>query len=333
MIPSQIPSATSSKQFAILPLATLAAFGECSRTEILTYSALAAHADSYGYCWPGRERLASLTGLDPCRISKATRGLVDKGLIRKDYTPHSHVAYTLLLGYPRPETGGVPKLTPRTDQPNSKEKEPHCRPAAPLPPSAALIFEAARPDPTPPPQAPEPPIADLAVLKTPPPDCIPESWIELARQLRPDLSVDLIRASADKFLDYHRAKGTVRKSWVYEWKPWIRNERAPRTPKPPARDSRYSHTATPLTPEQKAAMDAKLAAVEAHNQKQHEARLEGYHRATGKQDKQEPATPVQRPIDRVVEETERERQRRIEIERQRVMTIWEAKMRERGGAE
>ena len=289
-----------SAQFAIIPLATLASLAECSRTEILAYTALAAHADETGYCWPGRARLATLTGLDPTRISKATAGLVAKGLIHKDYTPRSHVAYTLLSEYPR-QISGVPKLTPRTDHQNSKEKEPFH--------GTVFSEKPARQDPEP--ATPATPAPALQTLKTPPPDCIPDSWIEDARQLRPDISLPQLTTTAAVFLDHYRAKGTVLKTWRYAWIGWIRKERVYKGPKAAPKPANTGK-AIPLSPEQKAALDARTAALEAFSREQHEARLNAYRASIpAKGDKP-------RAIDATLETDERQRQRRIEQERQRI---------------
>ena len=288
-----------SAQFAIIPLATLASLAECSRTEILAYTALAAHADETGYCWPGRARLATLTGLDPTRISKATAGLVAKGLIHKDYTPRSHVAYTLLSEYPR-QISGVPKLTPRTDQLSLKSKEP--------PRCGTVFLEPPIPQNPEPPATPAPP---LESLKTPPPDCTPDEWIEQARQLRPDIPLSQLQTTAAVFLDHYRAKGTVLKTWRYAWIGWIRKERVYKGPKAAPKPANTGK-AIPLSPEQKAALDARTAALEAFSREQHEARLNAYRASIpAKGDKP-------RAIDATLETDERQRQRRIEQERQRI---------------
>ena len=306
MLSLATPASTPSKQFAQVFLDTLSsALSGCTRSELLTYTSLAAHADPQGHCWPGRERLSALTGLDIHHISRATRGLVEKGIIRKDAVGR-RVHYTLLDRVSASASRPVPIRSPRTEQKIQNQKSaPATEPSRIEPPDSptALCSQEI-----------------LQTLKTPPPDGIPDSWIELARQLRPDLAVELIEQSAEVFLNHFRAKGTLLKQWVYAWKNWIKKERAPRTPKPPSRDSRYSHTATPLTPEQKAVRDARIAAMDEVLKQQHEDRLAGYRRAS-QQDKQEPTTPIQRPIDRAVEETERERQQRIELERQRVLKI------------
>ncbi len=68
----------------------------CTRAEILTYSALALHADPNGHCWPSREQLSLITHLNKSQISKATSGLERKGLIRKEINSGNQVDYYLL---------------------------------------------------------------------------------------------------------------------------------------------------------------------------------------------------------------------------------------------
>ncbi len=249
------PALNPSKPFAQIFLATLAeSLSGCTRSEILTYTALSAHADPAGHCWPGRARLSELTGLDVHHVSRATSALAAKGIIRKRVVAGRRVHYTLLDRALRSRNQPVPICAPITDQQDLNPKEP-CQPAPPLPPTAALSFE----EPTQP-QNPELDFvalapADVAVIKTPPPDCIPELWIGLARELRPDLSLDHIQKSADTFLDHYRAKGTVLRQWIYAWKNWIKRERVPKPrpikPVPPQ--------PTPLSAEERAERDAIVA--------------------------------------------------------------------------
>lgn len=93
------------------------------------------------------------------------------------------------------------------NQPESAEPEPTAEPVA-----VALSSEA------------------LRAVKTLVPDGVPASWIEAGQVLRPDLPVEVIRSSAEVFLDHHRAKGTVLTDWLPAWRNWLRRERAPKGP-------------------------------------------------------------------------------------------------------
>ncbi len=86
------------ERFAMTPISALLALGaRCTRAEILTYTALELHADkNTGFCNPGRETLAAITGLPENRITKATTSLEKKGFIRKEQPDPFHVHYFLL---------------------------------------------------------------------------------------------------------------------------------------------------------------------------------------------------------------------------------------------
>ncbi len=110
MIPVSAPRCTPSRfnpsfvpppkreRFAMTPLGALQALGaSCTRAEILTYTALELHADKdTGFCNPGRETLAAITGLPENRVTKATTSLEKKGFIRKEQPDPFHVHYFLL---------------------------------------------------------------------------------------------------------------------------------------------------------------------------------------------------------------------------------------------
>ena len=231
---SFIPSNTSRDQFAITPLPVLIALGEsCSRAEILTFTALAAHADHDGHCWPGRERLANLTGLNPSRVSKATTGLERKGFLRKEGAPGFRVDYWLLTPVPKPEpppdrNGATPLIETahRTDQGTNQKEKREAPPEPPAPPAQAPLSQ-----------------DSLRTAKTAPPDGIPDGWIETGRLLRPDLSEEQITASAEVFLDHQRSKGVMLADWIPAWRNWLRRERALKpqqtTTPAPQSDSRY----------------------------------------------------------------------------------------------
>lgn len=294
----------NSSQFAVIPALTVAALQDAPRAVILTYQSLALHADASGNCWPSRARLASITGLTVSTISKATSALQIMGLLSKRQTAH-RTYYRLS----RPAQIAECPIEHPEQINNSKAKEPRCGTVFSEMPSTQ------HPEPTPATPAPA-----LQTLKTPPPDCIPDSWFEDARQLRPDIPLPQLTTTAAVFLDHYRAKGTALKNWRYCWIGWIRKERvykgAKSAPKP-ANTGR----AIPLSPEQKAALDARTAAREARSREQHESRLSAYRASLpAKQDR------PQRAIDAALETDERQRQQRIEMERQR----FKAELAERG---
>lgn len=250
---------TPGEQFAQIPFSAVQSFAACTRAEILTFNALALHADPSGHCWPGRERLSLITGLPENRISKATTGLERKGLIRKDQNVPWRVDYYLLpqsplplseplpLGEPPPcqeRHPMVPPAAPRTDQRTDQRTErAEAKPAPPEPAPVALLSQPMR------------------MEKTLPPDSVPEDWIEAGKLLRPDLSEAVITQSAEKYLDYARGNGAMAADFLPHFRNWLRRERGPKetVKKLPTTDepSRYAawqpgqpQGAAPVSPEQ-----------------------------------------------------------------------------------
>ena len=200
------PTPAPRPRFAMTPIGALQALGaRCTRAEILTYTALELHANKdTGFCNPGRETLAVITGLPENRITKATSSLEKKGFIRKEQPDPFHVHYYILTP---PETEPVePRARfrpPVRMQPVEPVPPMEPTPAAPapetsatsgmnpchqrnelVPPAAPLTDqwtenskereqepEPARPEPAPQAQA---PLSDFATQATPEPEPAPQ---------------------------------------------------------------------------------------------------------------------------------------------------------------
>ena len=209
--------------FAVITLSEISALHACNGSELRTYLALALHAGPDGDCWPGRRRLAEITGQTKANVSRSTAALAASGLIEKELTPTGRVLYHLPLHRPCPAKAGNrglldtppisdPEPLEQTREPtNTREREPD--PVPPTDPVAAPLSQDV-----------------LRKIKTAPPDGLPQAWIEVGQTLRPDLPVAVIRQSAEVFLDYHRSKGTVLTDWLPAWRLWLRRERAPQGP-------------------------------------------------------------------------------------------------------
>jgi hypothetical protein len=261
-------AAAPREQLAIIPLSIVRALsGTCTRSAVLTYCALAAHADRDGRCWPGRARLGDIAGLSERQVSCATAELERKGLLRKESLPGGRVDYylaPLTPGTAPPDTGVTPPLTPaspRTDQGTEKPTESAREPEPEPPPPPAREPE------------PSPSLSECHLqTRTALPDewTAPDEWLKWAAEQRPELA-DTLGEIAENFADYHRSKGTRSACWTAEWRRWVRRERAPRrlqerlqgaqTPKPTER--RY-----PTLEQQKAPLPrAMQAAIEASQQR------------------------------------------------------------------
>lgn len=234
-------SPASVPPFATISLGELDSLHDCNASEVRTYLALALHAGPDGDCWPGRRRLAEITGQSRENVSRSTSALAALGLIEKAATPTGRVIYHLPLHrrtvapVPLPEpvppgieldTPPVSGLTPIEQTTINKETERESEPEPLADPVAEPLSQEV-----------------LRKIKTAPPDGVPLAWIEAGQALRPDLPVEVIRNSAEVFLDHHRAKGTVVTNWLPAWRNWLRRERTPKGPQ-------FAHKplATPTVP-------------------------------------------------------------------------------------
>ena len=213
---------SSPRSFAVIAINEIDSLHDCNASEVRTYLALALHAGPDGDCWPGRRRLAEITGQSREHVSRSTSALEAAGLIEKSKTPTGRTIYHLPLhrrppvSEPEPtpcQTGHspMPAPAPRTDQTidqEQREAEPE-----PIPEPAPVALSEV-----------------LRKIKTAAPDGVPASWLEAGRLLRPELSVEVIRNSAEVFLDHSRSKGTVLVDWLPAFRVWLRRERTPKAP-------------------------------------------------------------------------------------------------------
>lgn len=232
-------SPASVPPFATISLGEISHLHDCNGSEVRTYLALALHAGPDGDCWPGRRRLAEITGQSREHVSRSTSALESIGLLEKEVTPTGRVIYHLPLH-------GRPPLPVSEREPTPCPiGHPPVPDQAPIEQTIEQTKEQREPDPVPP-AAPVAELLSQEVLrktKTTPPDGVPQAWIEAGQVLRPDLPVEAIRQSAVVFLDYHRSKGTVLTNWLPAWRNWLRRERAPKSPQ-------FAHKplATPTVP-------------------------------------------------------------------------------------
>lgn len=264
------PATAPREQFAIIPLSTVRALsGRCTRSAVLIYCALAAHADQEGHCWPGRTRLGDIAGLSERQVSRATAELERKNLLRKETPASGRVDYYLTQLTPLtkatapPDTAVTPPLTPlspltdqRTDQRTEREQEPE-----------------------PPPTKPEQRDTSLSECRLQTKTALgddwqtPEDWREWAESQRPELASKLDEI-AEQFADYHRSKGTRSACWMAEWRRWIRRERAPRRPSDGAQATQASERRYPTPEQEKAPLPAAVqAAIQASEQRRIEQLL------------------------------------------------------------
>lgn len=284
-----------------------------------------------GERWPSRETIGRLTGLPPKVVSRTTSRLQDLGwLVKFGDGGRSRTARYIVFDQAQPP--GVildyhtANRNPDTTQDDLPLNDPPVAPVDPVnppqidpgfPPKGgqngegqevdyldAVDKREATPEPARPEPAPQPQAAhsqeSLRTIKTPPPDCIPDGWLERAINFRSDLPAEQIKTSIENFLDRNRAKGLRLVDWEAELRVWLRRERAVKphqnaSTAPPA-VNRYAHLDLPMKP-----LDAAVQATYARSEQDRIDLLigNGINPATGW--KIEPAaaaarTPVEPPM-------------------------------------
>jgi len=274
ILPGARPIVIHPTQFAMLSFVEIEAMRRGSGSDWRVYSVLALHCNDQQECWPGRQRLAHLTDLLPDHVSRALSRLESRGLITRRIGPQGYTVYTLPLhqnaSAPWPQrTPTPPKMVVASAQPLPERVDR-------TDPLFEQTSESTRPAPTlepPAPPTPEPAVAlSPSHSKTPPPDQLPDHWLEIAGQLRPELAIETVRISAARFIDYHRARGTVLIDWLPAWRNWIRQERAPKPPINPSETRPTQPTGSTAAQEAvdrayKARMDAADRMAEERRQK------------------------------------------------------------------
>lgn len=235
-----------------------------------------------GERWPSRETIGRLTGLPPKVVSRTTSRLQDLGWLVKfgdggrsrtaryivfdqaqppgvilNYHTANRTPDTAQDDLPiHPQTDPVDPVNPPQNEPGLSPKGGQNGEGQEVDYLDAVDKREATPEPARPEPAPQPQAAhsqeSLRTIKTPPPDCIPDGWLERAINFRSDLPAEQIKTSIENFLDRNRAKGLRLVDWEAELRVWLRRERAVKphqnaSTAPPA-VNRYAHLDLPMKP-------------------------------------------------------------------------------------
>lgn len=232
--------------------------------EFRVYSAILTYPpNEEGERWPSRETIGRMTGLPPKVVSRTTSRLQDLGWLAKygdggrshtaryiifDQAQPPAVIRSFHLAAARPPASAQdtppqnesfvfvnppqidPGFPPKGGQNGEgqevdyldavdRESEPAAATADQTPPIGAHSASASHSKQEPKPKAPAP-------AKQPPPATAPEDWLEQAALMRPDLTAEQIKLSAEIFLDTARSKGNLLADWQPAFRNWIRRERA-----------------------------------------------------------------------------------------------------------
>ena len=278
--PAFIPFAPAEHRipFARVPRTLLVADGITLRDFKVYTAILSFPANAHHERWPGREKIGELTGLPVKVVSRTTTHLQKLGWLAKqgDGGRSRTTRYVLFdraqpqeviaswEWQPLPKKQRKPSTKPaRKQRTNSAQTGPVSTPQPPVNPPqnvpetplngarfgegqavenlSAVDRECSEPA-TPIPDRPLPP-SRSGKERTTAPDSIPDHWIEVAQDMRPDLTADQITRSASRFLDFHRGKGSEFKDWQPIWRIWISKERPDhgQRPQTPQSECRYAY--------------------------------------------------------------------------------------------
>ncbi|MDB6454729.1 helix-turn-helix domain-containing protein [Falsirhodobacter sp. 20TX0035] len=187
-------------------------------TQRLIMLALADHADDSGRCYPSIARLCQRTGLGERAVQNNIRALVEAGYI--SIVPNAGQGLAnLYFVRPTPAPDAPPhEVHPRTtctSTPASRSKTP--APDAPKP--SRTTTEPSE----------EPPLVPQADAKRKRAISLPDNWVPSERNVADaqarNFSAEEIQHEADRFRDYHLAKGTTFRDWDAGWRTWLGNAR------------------------------------------------------------------------------------------------------------
>lgn len=190
-------------------------------TERLVMLALADHADDDGRCYPSILRLCQRTGLSERAVQTNIRKLVQQGYIR--IIPGGGKGNANLYFVSANPAADAPrtKCTPAADAPQTPQQM-RANPAADAPEPSGTIIEPSE----------EPlvvPQPDDLTPKRRRSTSLPTEWVPSDRNIADaharNFTNQEIRHEAERFRDYHLAKGTTFKDWDAGWRTWLGNAR------------------------------------------------------------------------------------------------------------
>lgn len=199
-----------------------------SGSELLVLVALAEWADPNGKCWPSHDSIAARARVSRRQAIRLVQSLTEKGWIRqvarRQYSNEYYVRCDI----------AVADVTLNSDVTSSVSDVTF--PASDVTSSATRCDIAMSPEPPI-----EPPIrttsknhqsgerakraTQISDVFEPSPDQV--FWAVNIAGLRDDAEV---WAETEKFMDYHRAKGSTMKDWAAAWRNWMRNSVTYRKP-------------------------------------------------------------------------------------------------------
>ena len=194
--------------------------GPQNQTERFVLLALADYANDEGECWPSIGGIASKCVMSDRGIQKVLKRLEDGGWLSIEEGGGRKNCNLFTIKTPN-------EVHPERGSPLAKNPEPQCKnpergsenpePGSPEP--SRTIIEPSVDTPC---GSPKPKKQKRATA-------LPEGWVPSNRNIQDAYNRNFtdkeIRNEADRFRDYHHAKGTTFKDWDAGWRTWLGNVR------------------------------------------------------------------------------------------------------------
>lgn len=202
--------------------------GPSSGVDRLVMLCLADFADDSGTCWPSMRRIAEKCCMTERGAQKILRRLEAEGWLEIITGNGRHGCNQYLILTQNPEPGSPIKT------PNPVHPEP-CSPRTAKQKPRTRVQETLNGG------SPEPPLTiidpslEYFARETKPPDKakravqLPEGWVPSDRNFSDaetrNFTEQEIQNEADRFRDYHHARGSIFKNWDAAWRTWLGNVR------------------------------------------------------------------------------------------------------------
>jgi len=189
--------------------------GPAKQGSLLVMLALADYSNDAGECWPSIKSIAHKARMTERGVQKILRNLEAENWLEIDTGNGRHGCNNYRINPERRNTPeqGSPR-TSITETPNVDAETPNVG----TPEPSLTINE---------------PSVDTPIIPKPPPPkpkravSIPDNWVpsdeNYDHAISKTLNHEEIQNEADRFRDYHLAKGTTFKDWDAGWRTWVGN--------------------------------------------------------------------------------------------------------------
>lgn len=179
---------------------------------------LADNASDEGVCWPSIKTICKRTCLSERSVQRAINWLEEQGVLIRDLRYKRSTVYEFDLNKLdnfNPVTVSPDMLTGDTLTPSAPSE---CR-SNPVTVTPRTVIEPSI----------EPSLKNNKRGTRLPDDFVmPDEWVSIGKEIRPDLADQQVVKIANSFIDYWQAsssKTAIKRNWLAAWRYWLRNQK------------------------------------------------------------------------------------------------------------